>query len=86
MMAVFTLGADSIRVSKMQSIAEAWGFAGKYESTERLLQDAKKKKFSYVLVLDYEALDEKTKKELESLGIEIISLKDKNKLEKLVKI
>jgi len=86
MMAVFTVGADPIRVSKMQSVAEAWGFAGRYEGPERLLQDAKKKRFSYVLVVDYEALDEKVKKELAGLNVEIISLSDKKKLEKLVKI
>jgi hypothetical protein len=86
MMAIFTVGADQIRISKMQSIAEAWGFAGKYEGPDRLLQDAKKKRFSYVLVLDYEALDEKVKKELASLNVEIISVNDKKKLEKLVKI
>ena len=85
-MAVFTVGADPIRVSKMQSVAEAWGFAGRYEGPERLLQDAKKKRFSYVLVVDYEALDEKVKKELAGLNVEIISLSDKKKLEKLVKI
>jgi hypothetical protein len=86
MMAIFTIGADSIRIGKMQSIAEAWGFAGKYEGADRLLQDAKKKRFSYVLVLDYEALDEKVKKELAVLNIEVISINDKKKLEKLVKI
>ena len=86
MMAVFTVGADQIRISKMQSIADAWGFAGKYEGADRLLQDAKKKRFSYVLFVDYEALDEKVKKELTSLNIEVISFNDKKKLEKLVKI
>jgi hypothetical protein len=86
MMAIFTIGADEIRIRKMQDTAEAWGFAGKYEDSIRLLQDAKKKRFSLVLVVDYEALEEKIKKELADLGIDIISLSDKKKLEKLVKI
>jgi len=86
MMAIFTIGADVIRIRKMQDVAEAWGFAGKYEDANRLLQDAKKKRFSYVLVVDYEALDEKVKKELTSLNIEVVSFSDRKKLEKLVKI
>jgi len=86
MMAIFTIGADQIRISKMQSIAEAWGFAGKYEGPERLLQDAKKKRFDFVLVVDQEALDEKVKNELATLNVEVISFNDKKRLEKLVKI
>ena len=86
MMAIFTVGADNIRVLKMQSIAEAWGFAGKYEGPERLLQDAKKKRFDFVLVVDPEALDEKVKKELTALNVEVISFNDKKRLERLVKI
>ena len=86
MMAVYTVGADEIRVNKMRSVAEAWGFAGKYEGPERLLQDAKKKRFDMVLVVDLEAIDEKIKKELATLNVEIINLNDKKKLEKLVKI
>jgi len=86
MMAIFTVGADQIRISKMQSIAEAWGFAGKYEGSERLLQDAKKKRFEFVLVVDTEALDEEIKKELATLNVEVISFNDKKRLERLVKI
>jgi hypothetical protein len=86
MMAIFTVGADAIRVNKMRTIAEAWGFAGKYEDADRLLQDAKKKRFSFVLVVDQEALDEKVKKELATLNVEVISFNDKKRLEKLVKI
>jgi hypothetical protein len=81
MMAIFTIGADNIRIRNMQNIAEAWGFAGKYDSTDRLLIDAKKKRFKYVLVVDYEALENKIRKELQDIGIEIISLKDQKKLE-----
>ena len=86
MMAIFTVGADTIRINKMRDIADAWGFAGKYEDSARLLQDAKKKRFDFVLVIDQEALDEKVKKELASLNVEIINFNDKKRLEKLVKI
>ena len=84
MMAVFTLGADYIRIRQMEKIAEAWGFAGKYLNIERLLNDARKKKFDSVLVIDYEAIDDNARIELNELGIEIISLKDKKILEKKI--
>jgi len=86
MMAIFTVGADRIIIDKMRNVAEAWGFAGKYEEPIRLLQDAKKKRFDMILVIDLEALDEKIKKELTALNVEIINFNDKKKLEKLVKI
>ena len=86
MMAIFTLGADSIRIRQMEDIAEAWGFAGKYDDSNRLVQDAKRKKFSYVLVLDYEDLEDKIRKELANLSVEVVGFSDKKKLEKLVKI
>lgn len=84
MMAVFTIGADDIRIRQMQDVADAWGFAGKYSSTERLLTDAKKKKFDSVLVLDFEALENEARIELKDLGIEIISFKDRKVLEKKI--
>ncbi len=84
MMAVFTLGADEIRIRQMEKIAEAWGFAGKYLNIERLLNDARKKKFDSVLVIDYEAIDDNARIELNELGVEIISLKDKKILEKKI--
>jgi len=83
-MAIYTLGADDMRVRKMVDIAEAWGFGGKYANSERLLIDAKKGKFTSVLVIDYEALEDRIVKELEKIGIEIISLKDKEKLKKKI--
>ena len=86
MMAVFTVGVDEIRMKKMHSIADAWGFAGKYDGSERLLQDAKKKRFDMLLVIDLEALDTKTKAELASLNVEIISFHDKKRLESLIKL
>ncbi|NIM46666.1 MAG: hypothetical protein GTN40_00700 [Candidatus Aenigmarchaeota archaeon] len=84
MMAIFTLGADEIRIKQMENIAEAWGFAGKYSNTENLLIDARKKKFDSILVIDREAFEDKAKIELNNLGVEIISLKDKKVLEKKI--
>ena len=84
MMAVFTLGADEIRVRQMEKIAEAWGFAGKYSNIERLLDDARKKKFNSVLVIEHEALEDNAKIELNELGIEIIGFRDKKILEKKI--
>jgi len=84
MIAVFTLGADEIRVRQMENIAEAWGFAGKYSNTETLLNDARKKKFDSILVIDREALEDDAKIELNGLGVEIITLKDKKVLEKKI--
>jgi hypothetical protein len=49
-----------------------------------LLNDAKKKRFDSVLVLDPEAIDDAIKAELSSLKIEIISFKDKKRLEKKI--
>jgi hypothetical protein len=86
MMAIFTVGADSIIINKMRNVAEAWGFAGKYDEPLRLLQDAKKKRFDMILVIDLEAIDDKVKKELTVLNVEIINFNDKKRLEKLVKI
>jgi len=83
-MAVFTLGADEIRVRQMEKIAEAWGFAGKYSNIERLLDDARKKKFNSVLVIEHEALEDNAKIELNELGIEIIGFRDKKILEKKI--
>ncbi len=85
-MAVFTIGADPIRMQKMHGIAEAWGFAGKYDGSERLLQDAKKKRFDMLLVVDIEALDNKTKAALAEMNVEVISYNDKKRLEKLLRI
>jgi len=84
MIAIFTVGADDIRIKQMEKIAEAWGFAGKYMDAKILLNDAKKKKFNSVLVIDKEALDDKAKIELNSLGIEIIGFWDKKVLEKKI--
>ncbi len=84
MIAVFTIGADEIRIRQMERIADAWGFAGKYVDTKILLNDAKKKKFDSVLVMDKEALGDSVLLELKTLGIEVISFKDRKILEKKI--
>jgi hypothetical protein len=84
MIAVFTVGADEIRIRQMEKIADAWGFAGKYVDAKILLNDAKKKKFDSVLLMDKEALEDKVLLELKGLGIEVIGFKDRNILEKKI--
>ncbi len=84
MIAIFTIGADDIRIKQMEKIAEAWGFAGKYMDAKILLNDAKKKKFNSVLVIDTEALDDNIKMELKNLNIEIIDFRNKKVLEKKI--
>jgi len=82
--AVFTIGADEIRINKMVNLAQAWNFAGSYSDMKRLLEDAKKKRFDTVLVLDHYAIDDSVRKELEKLQIEIIRLSDKKILERKI--
>ena len=84
MIAVFTVGADDIRIKQMEKIADAWGFAGKYMDTRILLNDAKKKKFNSVLVIDQEALEDSVKNELKNLGVEVIDFRNKKVLEKRI--
>ncbi len=84
MIAVFTVGADEIRIRQMHDIADAWGFAGKYMDVKSLVNDARKKRFDTILLIDPEALEDAVKAELKSLGIEIIGFKDRKKLEKKI--
>jgi hypothetical protein len=86
MMAIFTLGADEMRIRKMQEIAAAWGLVGKYTDSKKLLDDVKKKKIAYVLVVDPEAIEEDVRAELESLNVKIINFNDKKRLEGLIRI
>ncbi len=86
MMAIFTLGADEMRIRQMQEIAAAWGMVGKYSDSKRLLEDVKKKKIAYVLVVDKEAIEEDVRAELESLNVKIINFNDKKRLEGLIRI
>jgi len=82
--AVFTIGADEIRKRKMIELAQAWDFEGKYSDIKTLLDNARKKKFDTVLLLDHYAIDDNAKKELANLKIEIIGLNDKKKLERKI--
>jgi hypothetical protein len=84
MIAVFTVGADEIRIRQMHEIAQAWGCAGQYLDPRMLMNDARKKRFDSILLIDPEALDDKTRAELKTLNIEIIGFKDRKKLEKKI--
>jgi predicted ferric reductase len=86
MMAIFTLGADEIRIKQMQEIASAWGLSGKYSDSKRLLDDVKKKKIAYVLVVDPEAIDEDVRRQLKEMNVQIINFHDKKRLEGLIRI
>jgi hypothetical protein len=86
MMAIFTLGADKIRIKQMENIAEAWGLVGKYSDSKKLLEDAKKKKIAYVLVIDPQAIEDDIRNELEKMNIKIINFDDRKRLEGLIKI
>ena len=85
-MAIFTLGADKIRIKQMENIAEAWGLVGKYSDSKKLLEDAKKKKIAYVLVVDPEAIEDDIRNELKEMNVKIINFNDKKRLEGLIKI
>ena len=39
MMAIFSLGADDIRIKQMKLIAEAWGFVEEYEDPKKLFRN-----------------------------------------------
>lgn len=86
MMAIFTLGADEIRIKRMEKIADAWGLAGKYFDSKKLLEDVKRKKISYVLVIDQQAIEENIRSELEKMNVKIINFNDRKRLEGLIKI
>lgn len=86
MMAIFTLGADDIRLKQMEEIASAWGISGKYSDAKRLLDDVKKKQIAYVLVIDSEAIDEETTAKLKEMNVKIINFQDKKRLEGLIRI
>jgi len=86
MMAIFTLGADEIRIKRMEKIADAWGLAGKYVDSKKLLEDIKRKKIAYVLVIDPQAIEDNIRSELEKMNVKIINFNDKKRLEALIKI
>jgi hypothetical protein len=86
MMAIFTLGADKIRIKQMENIAEAWGLVGKYSDSKKLLEDAKKKKIAYILVIDPQAIEDEIRNELEKMNVKIINFDDRKRLEGLIKI
>lgn len=86
MMAIFTIGADDMRISQMMEIAQAWGFVGKYSDSKRLLDDVIKKRIAYVLVVDPEAIEDSVKSELDKMNVKIINFNDKKRLEALIRV
>ena len=86
MMAIFTIGADEMRIGQMMEIAQAWGFVGKYSDSKRLLDDVIKKRIAYVLVVDPEAIDDNVKKELDKMNVKVINFNDKKRLEALIRV
>ena len=86
MMAIFTLGADKLRIKQMEKIAAAWGLVGKYSDSKKLLEDAEKKKIAYVLVVDTHAIEDEIRSELEKMNVKIINFNDKKRLEGLIRI
>ena len=82
-MAVFTIGANQMQILKMAEYARNnWTHAGNYTETKRLVDDAKARKFSYVLVSDFMAIDASASEQLKSVGVEIIPFKDQKALER----
>ncbi len=85
MMAIFTVGADDIRIRKMEEIASAWGLSGKYTDAKRLLDDVKKRQIAYVLVVDPEAIEEDVRRKLKEMNVQVINFNDKRRLEGLIR-
>jgi len=82
-MAVFTIGANQMQILKMAEYARnSWTHAGTYTETKRLVDDAKARKFLYVLVSDSMAIDASASEQLKSVGVEIIPFKDQKALER----
>lgn len=82
-MAIFTIGANQVQITKMVDYArDSWKFTGTYSDTKRLLDDGKAGRFSYVLVFDYEALDAAAQRQLKGLGIEVVCFRDRAALQK----
>ncbi|MBN2203382.1 MAG: hypothetical protein JW700_04330 [Candidatus Aenigmarchaeota archaeon] len=86
MMAVFTIGADDVRINQMMEVAQAWGFIGKYSDSKRLLNDVIKKKIAYVLVVDPEAIEDDVKNQLYTMNVKVINFNDKKRLEGLLRV
>jgi hypothetical protein len=85
-MAICTIGANDLDKQRMvQYVRDYWVFVGEYAATDRLLHDAKTRKFAYILVYDKFAIDD-IARELKKLNIEILVFKDKEKLQEKVEI
>ena len=80
-MAVYTTGALPIYIQKMtQWTRDNWNYAGTYTDMKRLIDDAMKKKFSYVLVYAFGVIDSDVLTKLNSLGVKVLAFKDQEKI------
>jgi len=79
--AIFTIGAWPGQIENMEEKLVAMkAFAGKYSSESRLLEHAKKKKITHLLVSHELALNNSTLKALNRLNVKIMDFKDISKL------
>jgi len=80
-MAVYTTGAMPIYIQKMlQWTRDKWNYAGTYTDVKRLIDDAMKKKFAYVLVYAFGVMEPEVVTKLNSLGIKVLAFKDQEKI------
>ncbi|MBU5557511.1 MAG: hypothetical protein QW751_00305 [Candidatus Aenigmatarchaeota archaeon] len=85
-MAVYTTGAMPIYIQKMtQWTRDNWNYAGTYTDVKRLLDDAKNKKFAYVLVYSFGVLEPDVMSNLAALGVKVLAFKEQQKLEEELK-
>ena len=73
---IFRLGADSIQTQNMSDfVRKCSGKPEVYESEDMLVKDAKKNRFSHVLVFDIDAFNANSIRELEKLDIRIFTFR-----------
>jgi len=80
-MAVYTTGALPLYIQKMtQWTRDNWNYAGTYTDVRRLLDDAKAKKFAYVLVYSFGVIESEVQQLLAKLSIKVLSFKEQERL------
>ena len=76
--AVFTVGASDLQIRNLiEAISNFWKVVEKSSSIQNVIEGAKKKKFSYLLVIDHDAIGKENMKALENLGVEVIAFSNK---------
>ena len=79
--AIYTIGTWPGQCEKLEEQpVSVKALAGKYSGEERLLQHAKKKKITHLLVSDESALSRQTFKKLEKLGVKIMNFREVTRL------